>query len=147
MAGRYVGELSDDDLTAFQKMADGLNSDNLPHAVTVPDSDEPTYTAFHKTFTNDNQHRDWRERAMPELEAATAKWTALDIAGAPDATLMEGIRELTEAEGWYWSGNGGHTFGVAKSVDDQLQAFLRENLPDHKFTSGLFLSGFKSRIM
>ena len=55
----FVGELSDDDLTAFQKMADGLNSDNLPHAVTVPDSDEPTYTAFHKTFTNDNQHRDW----------------------------------------------------------------------------------------
>jgi len=32
-------------------------------------------------------------------------------------------------------------------VDDQLQAFLRDTLPDHKFTSGLFLSGFKSRIM
>ena len=60
---------------------------------------------------------------------------------------MEGIRELTEAEGWYWSGNGGHTFGVAKSVDDQLQCFLRENLPNHNFTSGQFLSGFKSRIM
>lgn len=84
---------------------------------------------------------------MPELEAATAKWAALDIAGASDATLMEGIRELTEAEGCYWSGNGGHTFGVAKSVDDQLQCFLRENLPDHNFTSGQFLSGFKSRIM
>ena len=143
----FVSELSDDDRVAFQKMADELNSDNLPNAVTVPDSDDPTYTAFHKTFTNEKQHRDWRERAMPELEAATAKWAALDITGASDATLMEGIRELTEAEGWYWSGNGGHTFGVAKSVDDQLQAFLREKLPDHKFTSGQFLSGFKSRIM
>ena len=143
----FVSELSDDDRVAFQKMADELNCDNLPNAVTVPDSDDPTYTAFHKTFTNEKQHRDWRERAMPELEAATAKWAALDIAGASDATLMEGIRELTEAEGWYWAGNGGHTFGVAKSVDDQLQAFLREKLPDHKFTSGQFLSGFKSRIM
>ena len=143
----FVSELSDDDRAKFQQMADELNSDNLPNAVTVPDSNEPTYTAFHKTFTNENQHRDWRERAMPELEAATAKWAALDIAGASDATLMEGIRELTEAEGWYWSGNGGHTFGVAKSVDDQLQSFLRENLPDHRFTSGQFLSGFKSRIM
>jgi pyruvate,water dikinase len=143
----FVSELSDDDRAEFQKMADELNSDNLPNAVTVPESNDPTYTAFHKTFTNDNQHRDWRERAMPELEAATAKWAALDIAGASDATLMEGIRELTEAEGCYWSGNGGHTFGVAKSVDDQLQCFLRENLPDHNFTSGQFLSGFKSRIM
>ncbi len=143
----FVSELSDDDRAEFQQMADELNSDNLPNAVTVPDSNEPTYTAFHKTFTNENQHRDWRERALPELEAATAKWAALDIAGASDATLMEGIRELTEAEGWYWSGNGGHTFGVAKSVDDQLQSFLRENLPDHRFTSGQFLSGFKSRIM
>ncbi len=143
----FLSELADDDRAEFQQMADELNSDNLPHAVTVPDSDEPTYTAFHKTYTNDNQHRDWRERAMPELEAATDKWTALDVAGASDATLMEGIKELTEAEGWYWSGNGGHTFGVAKSVDDQLQAFLRENLPEHRFTSGQFLSGFKSRIM
>lgn len=143
----FVSELSDEDRAEFQKMADELNSDNLPNAVTVPESNDPTYTAFHKTFTNDNQHRDWRERAMPELEAATAKWATLDIAGASDATLIEGIRELTEAEGWYWSGNGGHTFGVAKSVDDQLQCFLRENLPDHNFTSGQFLSGFKSRIM
>ena len=29
----------------------------------------------------------------------------------------------------------------------QLQAFLREALPDHNFTSGQFLSGFNSRIM
>ncbi|MDA0791321.1 MAG: PEP-utilizing enzyme [Proteobacteria bacterium] len=143
----FLSELSDDDRAAFQKMADELDSDNLPNAVTVPESDDPTFTAFHKTFTNDNQHRDWRERAMPELEAATNKWAALDIASASDATLMEGIRELTEAEGWYWAGNGGHTFGVAKSVDDQLQCFLRENLPEHRFTSGQFLSGFKSRIM
>jgi phosphohistidine swiveling domain-containing protein len=36
---------------------------------------------------------------------------------------------------------------VAKSTDDQLQAFLKEALPDHHFTSGQFLSGFKSKTM
>ena len=143
----FISELSDDDRAAFEAMADDLNSDNLPNAVTVPESDNPTYTAFHKTFTNDNQHNDWRERAMPELQGAVDKWGAVDITRASDDALLEGMKELIEAEGWYWSGNGGHTFGVAKSVDDQLQAFLRENLPDHKFTSGQFLSGFKSRIM
>ena len=143
----FVSNLSNQDRADFQEMADELKSDNLAHAVTSPDISDPTFGAFHQTDTNDAQHRDWRERAMPELDAATAKWAALDIAGASDATLMEGIRDLTEAEGWYWSGNGGHTFGVAKSVDDQLQSFLRDTLPDHKFTSGMFLSGFKSRIM
>ena len=88
----FVSQLSDDDRPVFHKMADELNSDNLPNAVTVPESNDPTFTAFHKTFTNDKQHRDWRERAMPELDAATAKWAAQDIAGASDATLMEGIR-------------------------------------------------------
>ena len=49
----FVSELSDDDRPVFQKMADELNSDNLPNAVTVPESNDPTFTAFHKTFTND----------------------------------------------------------------------------------------------
>ncbi len=143
----FIRELSDQDRSEFQKMADELKSDNLAHAVTSPDIIDPTFGAFHQTDTNDAQHRDWRERAMPELQAATAKWAVLDLASASDGKLMEGIKELTEAEGWYWSGNGGHTFGVAKSVDDQLQSFLRNILPEYRFTSGQFLSGFKSRIM
>ena len=69
----FISELSDDDHAAFEAMADDFNSDNLPNAVTVPESDSPTYTAFHKTFTNDNQHNDWRERAMPELQGAVDK--------------------------------------------------------------------------
>ena len=31
-------------------------------------------------------------------------------------------------EGRYWSSDSSHTFGVAKSTDDQLQCFLRETL-------------------
>ena len=50
-------------------------------------------------------------------------------------------------EGFYWSGNTSHTFGIAKSTDDHLQCFLRENLPDHQFISGQFLTGLESKTM
>ena len=143
----FLASLSDDERARFNAMAAALASDNLPHAITMPESDNPTFTAFHKTSTNDRQHKDFWDRALPELQGAARKWEAADLAATDDEALLAGIAELAKAEGWYWTSNGGHTFGVAKSVDDQLQAFLREALPDHNFTSGQFLSGFKSRIM
>ncbi len=143
----FLDQLPAQERSEFQTMADGLNTDSIAHAVTMPESDNPTYTAFNKTEVNDRQHADWRERAIPELEGTTEEWRGLDVKAATDEQLLDGIRDLARAEGWYWSSNGGHTFGVAKSTDDQLQCFLRENLPDHHFTSGQFLSGFKSRIM
>jgi pyruvate,water dikinase len=45
----------------------------------------------------------------------------------------------------YWASNSSHTFGVAKVTDNQLQVFLRETLPEHRFTSGHLLSGFRSK--
>ena len=51
------------------------------------------------------------------------------------------------AEGDYWSNDSSHTFGCAKSTDDQLQCFLRETLPEHNFISGQFLSGIESKTM
>ncbi len=143
----FLASLSDDESAQFNAMATTLASDNLPHAITMPESDNPTFTAFHKTSTNDRQHKDFWDRALPELQGATRKWEAVNLAATDDQALLAGITELANAEGGYWTSNGGHTFGVAKSVDDQLQAFLREALPDHHFTSGQFLSGFKSRIM
>ena len=50
-------------------------------------------------------------------------------------------------EGNYWSDDSSHTFGVAKSTDDQFNTFLKLALPDHKFTSGQFLSGIDSKTM
>lgn len=143
----FLESLSTSERADFDAMASKLDPDRVAHLVTMPDSDNPTYTAFHKTQTNEAQHKDWRERAIPELEGAAQKWRQVDITTADDGTLLQGLRELADAEGWYWASNGGHTFGVAKSTDDQLQCFLRETLPDHHFTSGQFLSGFKSRIM
>ena len=143
----FLASLSGDDRAQFNAMATALASDNLPHAITMPESDNPTFIAFNKTLTNDRQHKDFWDRALPELQGAASKWEAADLAATDDEALLAGIAELARAEGWYWTSNGGHTFGVAKSVDDQLQAFLREALPDHNFTSGQFLSGFESRIM
>ncbi len=143
----FLASLSGDERAQFNAMAAALGSDSLPHAITMPESDNPTYIAFNKTFTNDRQHKDFWDRAWPELQAAARKWEAADLAASDDQALLAGIAELANAEGRYWTSNGGHTFGVAKSVDDQLQAFLRESLPDRHFTSGQFLSGFKSRIM
>ena len=55
------------------------------------------------------------------------------------------MAELANASGIFWSSNSSHSFGVAKITDHQLQTFLKETLPDQKFTSGQFLSGFKSK--
>ena len=84
---------------------------------------------------------------MPDLLATVENWRKINIETAPDEALLKGISELAIAGGMYWSSNASHTFGVAKSTDDQLQTFLRENLPDHHFTSGHFLSGFKSKTL
>ena len=74
--------------------------------------------------------RDQRRRAGDEVE-----WVEDDVGGAVAKRLLEpSISEAPAAPPDLTS-----TF--------QLQAFLREALPDHNFTSGQFLSGFESRIM
>jgi len=143
----FLEELSSEDFKAFNKWAKIVDIEELAHSVTMPDSKYPTYISFNKTEGNEKQIRGWRERALPELLATVEEWRKIDYKTAPDEELLRGIRELAIAGGKYWSSNASHTFGVAKSTDDQLQTFLRENLPDHHFTSGHFLSGFKSRTL
>ena len=144
---KFIAELSDEEAAAFREMADKLDSDDLANDLTMPESDNPTFIAFNRTAINDNQLKGWYEDAMPGLVAKADKWRKVDPGTASDEHLLTGMRELACAEGYYWTGNTSHTFGVAKSTDDQLQQFLAENLPDHNFTSGQFLSGFKSKTM
>ncbi len=143
----FLSELSPEDRKAFDEWAETSGIEDLAHQVTMPESDNPTYIAFNKTQVNENQLKEWREKAMPNLLAAAEEWRKVDPATASDEELLRGIYELSIAGGIYWASNAGHTFGVAKSTDDQLQCFLRETLPDHHFTSGQFLSGFKSKTM
>ncbi|MHA2037454.1 MAG: PEP/pyruvate-binding domain-containing protein [Promethearchaeota archaeon] len=143
----FLAELSSEDLEKFNEWAKNADIKDIAHELTMPESKNPTYTAFNKTQVNENQIKGWREKAMPNLLATVEEWQKIDYKTTSDEELLKGIKELAIAGGRYWSSNASHTFGVAKSTDDQLQAFLRENLPDHNFISGHFLSGFKSKTL
>ena len=145
--GLFLESLSDEDSLAYEDWAASSGIDDVTAIVTKPESKNPTFGAFNRTQVNENQIKGFYDWAKPNILAAREKWEQLDVANASDEQLLEGILELAIAGGSFWSGNGGHTFGVAKSTDDQLQAFLREALPDHHFTSGQFLSGFKGKTM
>ncbi len=141
-------ELNAEDRHAFDAWAASANlGAGLAQRVTMPESGNPTYVAFNRTEWNEGVLKKWREETLPRLVRITDEWRQVDPAAASDETLLEGICALAVAEGDYWSNDTSHTFGVAKSTDDQLQCFLRETLPDHRFTSGQFLSGFKSKTM
>ena len=143
----FLSELSPEDLKAFNEWASKADIKNLANEVTMPESKNPTYVAFNKTQGNEKQIKGWKEKAMPDILATMEEWEKFDYKTASDEELFRGFKELAIAGGMYWSSNASHTFGVAKSTDDQLQTFLRENLPDHHFTSGHFLSGFKSKTL
>ena len=143
----FLDSLSAEDRQAFDGWAADAAIDDLAHELTMPRSKSPVYVAFNKTQVNEGVLKKWHEETMPKLMGTADEWRKLDPAAATAETLLTGMRELGNAEGDYWTNDTGHTFGVAKSTDSQLQIFLQENLPDHNFTSGLFLSGFKARTM
>jgi len=143
----FLADLSPEDFKAFNEWAKKADIKDIAYAVTMPESKHPTYIAGNKTKANEKQIKEWEEKTLPELLATVEEWRKIDCKTAPDEDLLRGICELAIGGGMYWSSNASHTFGIAKATDDQLQAFLRENLPDHHFTSGHFLSGFKSRTL
>jgi pyruvate,water dikinase len=145
--GLFLDSLDAVDRQAFEAWASTAGIEDLAHQVTMPESDHPTYVAFNKTQVNEGVLKKWRDETVPKLLSIIDRWKEVDPEAAGDEELLRGIRELGIAEGDYWSNDTAHTFGVAKSTDDQLQCFLRETLPDHHYTSGQFLSGFKSRTM
>ena len=142
----FKEDLDAEDRATFERWIAAQPSD-VAYAVTMPESDNPTFTAFNNTTVNDRQVGEWFEVARPRLVSIGEKWRRIVPQEADDDELLAGIRELGIEEGHYWSSNAGHTFGVAKSTDDQFQCFLRETLPDHNFISGQFLSGIESKTM
>ena len=143
----FRSELSSEDQTAFDKVAATYNGDNLAHELTLPPSENPTYVANNKTQSNDERWQTWQDEAKPRLIGTAEKWRKLDVATASDEKLLEGIRDMGIEEGYYWTSNTSHTFGISKSTDDQLQCFLHENLPDDHYISGQFLTGFESKTL
>ncbi len=142
-----VSSLTDEEQAAFAKFESSQNIEDLAHQVTMPPSENPTYMFATKTAFNEKQLGEFHEVTKPRLIGIKKKWSKTDVSTASDETLLEGIREMGIEEGYYWSSNASHSFGVAKSTDDQLQCFLAENLPDHNYISGQFLSGIESKTM
>ena len=143
----FLSEIPSADAQEFRAWAEGQDLTTLAHLVSMPESDNPTYKFATKTAFNDRQLAEWHEETAPRLKNAKEKWRQLDLKTASDDKLLEGIIELAVEEGRYWSTNASHSFGVAKSTDDQLQCFLRETLPDESYISGQFLSGIYSHSM
>ena len=141
----FLAELPPADRRAFEEWAKAANIEDVAHAVTMPESEDFSFIAGTKVQDNENQIKEWYEKAMPVLVATTDEWRRVDPETASGEQLMNGICELAIAGGMYWASNSSHTFGVAKVTDNQLQVFLRETLPEHRFTSGHFLSGFRSK--
>ena len=144
---QMVSDLSPADQRAFHAFEAASDLSNLAHQVTMPESDNPTYVFAHKTAFNNRQLGEWHDVTRPRLVGIRDKWAAVDAKEASDEMLLAGIREMAIEEGYYWSSNSSHTFGVAKSTDDHLQCFLRETLPEHNYISGQFLSGIESKTM
>ena len=143
----FASELPEADRREFEAWVATQDDPNLAHTVTMPESDNPTYMFATKTAFNERQLGEWHTVTRPRLVGIGEKWKPVDIATASDETLLAGIREMAIEEGYYWTSNSSHTFGVAKSTDDHFQCFLRETLPDHHFISGQFLSGIESKTM
>ena len=144
---RFRESLSTSDRVRFDDWWSDQDPENLARSLSMPQSKNPTYVAFNNTEWNDRQLGEWFKTTSPRLHSIREKWQQVEPGNATDEELLEGIREMGIEEGYYWSSNSSHTFGVAKSTDDQLQCFLRETLPDHHFISGQFLSGIESKTM
>ena len=88
----------------------------------------------------------WRRESLPSYLGKLDRWRALAPGDATNQELLEGIKSLTMAETRYW-----HVLraiiGAAKMSDQTLQNFLIANAPDKGFSSGTFLSGFKSKTL
>ena len=143
----FRADLADDETQAFDDWYATQTSEHRALTLTMPKSENPTYIAFNNSEWNDRQTGEWFEVTRPRLQGIREKWSKVEPKTATDEELLEGIREMGIEEGYYWSSNSSHSFGVAKSTDDQLQCFLRETLPDHHFISGQFLSGIESKTM
>ena len=143
----FKEQLSAADQASFDTWYETQDKDAIDGLIVLPESNNPTYIAFNNTTVNDKQLKSWYDETLPRLEGVAEKWRTLDVQAADDATLLSAVVEMGIEEGRYWSADSSHTFGVAKSTDDQLQCFLRETLPEHNFISGQFLTGIESKAM
>ncbi|MBU29227.1 MAG: hypothetical protein CMD54_03820 [Gammaproteobacteria bacterium] len=139
--------LNEADRAMFEEWYAEQTTQNIDALITIPESENPTFIAFNRTEQNDAVLQKWFDYTKPRLEGVAEKYRAMDYKSASAQELYDAICDMAIEEGRYWTDDSSHTFGVAKSTDDQFQTFLRETLPDHNFISGQFLTGIESKAM
>ncbi len=129
----FLDSLPPRDRAAFEDWSASAGIEDLAHALTLPESNRRS--VFNKTQVNERILGKWRDITLPRLLAAIEEWREVDPGAAEPETLLAGIRALAIAEGDYWTDDTGHTFGVAKSTDHQLQywQFRFRNWFTHRF--------------
>ena len=90
-------------------------------------------------------HR-WRHDRLPKYTATIEQWWRLDVTTATDEQLLDGICELTRADGHYWEAANG-IIALPRWADQALQDFLQRHAPDAGFTSGMLLDASRSKTM
>ena len=139
--------LNEADRAMFEEWYAEQTAENIDALITIPESESPTFIAFNRTEQCDAVLQKWFDYTKPRLEGIADKYRAMDYKSASAQELYDAICDMAIEEGRYWTDDSSHTFGVAKSTDDQFQTFLRETLPDHNFISGQFLTGIESKAM
>jgi pyruvate,water dikinase len=93
----------------------------------------------------------WRDESLPAYRQAIDYWKSVDLAGASDADLLHGIRELAHEDAIYWFA-AAVPLGLARITDSVLGLFLRTvamwfGSNGQPPTSGSFLWGFPSKAV
>lgn len=121
--------------------------------VTPPKPAEQQTLAREKQLTIDSVSslcyewpRRWRHEKLPQYLATIKQWHQLDIQGAEDEELLEGICKLTRADGHYWEA-ANSVLALPRWQDQALQDFLQQHAPDAGFTSGMLLDASNSMTM
>ena len=157
----FVAQLLIDDLARFNhfnRVAGELNSQSLAHLLTNPD--DARWNLRLATEDLDPMVEGFHVARKPAYLAKIGEWRDVEKSTASNEKLLAGMRELAAPEASYWfdgpkakgSGLGGRTthsnsltLAASKVTDRRLQIFLDQHLPG--FTSGHFLTGFKSKPM
>ncbi len=94
---------------------------------------------------------DWDGVVLPGYQAVIARWGGIELDAATDEELLEGIREMAEADSGYWFGSAVH-LGFSRMMDSLFDWLLRSvlfrfALPKPRPVSASFLRGFDSKAL
>lgn len=87
----------------------------------------------------------WREERVPDYLTAINRRLQIDIDAASNEQLLEGIRELADADADYWFDGFLPVMLLTRQTDSAFQGFLERK--GGGFISGQFLTGLKSVAM